>query len=52
MRPKSRIDKIAVHRQLAHISFADTLLNNARQDNLKGIDGEGEFDPVIIGNGE
>jgi hypothetical protein len=36
MHPKPRIDKIAVQRQLAHISFAETLLNNARQDNLKG----------------
>jgi hypothetical protein len=36
MRPKSRIDKIAVQHQLARVSFAETLLNNARQDNLKG----------------
>jgi hypothetical protein len=44
MRLKSRIDKIAVQRQLARVSFAQTLLNSARQDNLKGIAGAGEFD--------
>jgi hypothetical protein len=52
MHPKSRIDKIAVQRQLARVSFAETLLNNARQDNFKGIAGAGEFDRAIIGNGE
>jgi hypothetical protein len=52
MRAKLRIDKIAVQRQLARFSFAQTFLNNARQDNLKGIAGAGEFDRVTIGNGE
>jgi hypothetical protein len=36
MCPKSRIDKIAVQRQLARVSFAETLLNHPQQDNLKG----------------
>jgi hypothetical protein len=35
MRPKSRIDKIAVQRQFARVSFAETFLNNARQDDVK-----------------
>jgi hypothetical protein len=52
MSPKSRIEKIAVQHQLTRVSFAETLLNNARQDNLKGVTGAAEFDRVIIGNGE
>jgi hypothetical protein len=36
MRLKSRTDKIAIQRQLASVSFAEALLNNARQGNLKG----------------
>jgi hypothetical protein len=52
MRPKLRIDKIAVQRHLASVSFAETLLSNARRDNLKEIAGAGEFERVIIGNGE
>jgi hypothetical protein len=52
MRPKSRIDKIAIQRQLARVFFVETLLNNARRINSMGIAGAGEFDKVIIGNGE